>query len=191
MRAVVALLLVLALVRPAAAAPIDALLDEADRAYANLDYRNAATAAEHAARDDAATKLQRLRAWSRAGLSWLVLGQRQLAKEALGRLFTMDPAYVVEDPSLSSKQHQFIDDERARHPAEKAPEPVVVPVITAPVVTAMAPVKKTPVYRRWYVWVPVAAVVAVGLGVGLGLGLTGNEPHGTLPPGTVGLVLHL
>jgi tetratricopeptide (TPR) repeat protein len=42
--------------------------------------------------------------------------------------------------------------------------------------TAAAPVKKTPVYKKWWLWTTVGGAVAVGLGVGLGVGLHHSAP---------------
>lgn len=46
------------------------------------------------------------------------------------------------------------------------------------------PPRQTPVYKKWYLWTPIAVGVAAGLGLGLGLGLTPQPPlEGTLSPG--------
>jgi tetratricopeptide (TPR) repeat protein len=46
------------------------------------------------------------------------------------------------------------------------------------VVDAPPPPRKTPVYKKWWLWTTVGVVVAVGIGVGLGVGLTRSEyPH--------------
>jgi len=47
------------------------------------------------------------------------------------------------------------------------------------VLVAPAPVKKTPVYKKWWLWTTVGVVVAAGVGVGLGIGLTQNSAPGT------------
>jgi len=46
-------------------------------------------------------------------------------------------------------------------------------------VSATAPPKKTPVYKKWWLWTIVGAV-AVGAGVGLGVGLT-TQTNRTYP----------
>ena len=57
------------------------------------------------------------------------------------------------------------------------PAPVIVVAPAAEIVAAPPP-KPTPVYRKWWLWTAVGAVVVVGLGVGLGVGLT-RDGHTT------------
>lgn len=64
-------------------------------------------------------------------------------------------------PSAEAREHSV-------EPAANAPA-------TATAVTSEAPPKKTPVYKKWWLWTVVGvAVVGVGLGLGLGLGLQGG-----------------
>lgn len=79
---------------------------------------------------------------------------------------------------------------KLRQPAPAERPPVTAPAVTAPAVAApavaapavtagppplpavAAPARRTPVYRKWWVWTLCAAgVAAVALGVGLGVGL--------------------
>ena len=179
------------------AAGVAVALAEADHRYADLDYRGAAELAERIARDEQATVPQQTRAWERAGVAWLVLGQRALAKEALDHLFTLDPSHDIGDESLSPRQREFIDEIKAAHapkppvhegPVEKPAVPVVVvPVVVVPVVVPVAAPQKKALWKRWYLWTPVV-LGAAGLGFGLGFGLRPHAgPSGTLPPGTVDL----
>lgn len=70
-------------------------------------------------------------------------------------------------------------EEAARPKPEPKPEPtpVVTPVaVAAPnIIVAAPPPKKTPIYKKWWLWTAVGGVVVVGLGVGLGVGLTRNR----------------
>ncbi len=59
-------------------------------------------------------------------------------------------------------------------------EPTPVAVTVVPVAIVAPPPKRTPVYKRWYLWVPIS-VAAVGLGVGLGLGLGTHSDRATFP----------
>ena len=59
-----------------------------------------------------------------------------------------------------------------------APEAATAPPAAA-TVSATAPPKKTPVYKKWWLWTIVGAV-AVGAGVGLGVGLT-TQTNRTYP----------
>jgi tetratricopeptide (TPR) repeat protein len=49
------------------------------------------------------------------------------------------------------------------------------PASSAAVVSAAAPPKRTPVYKRWWLWTAVGVVVAAGVGVGVGVGLSQQE----------------
>ncbi len=183
------------------ATDVPSLLTDADKRYADLDYRGAAEVAERAAKDPHATVAQRAMGWERVGLSWLVLGQRTLAREAFDLLFAIDAARVIEDASLSPRQREFIEEVRRRHAATVkppiTPKPDVKPDLKPDVkpdvgpkidpVTPKATVTTKPIWKRWYLWVPIAVGVAgLGVGVGLGLGFP-RVPNGTL--GTVGLGL--
>ena len=206
---VIALLLsVIGAARAEEATDVPALLSDADKRYADLDYRGAAEVAERAAKDPHATAAQRALGWQRVGLSWLVLGQRTLAREAFDLLFAIDGARPIEDASLSPRQREFIEEVRRRHAATVKPpvapkpdvkpdvkpelKPNVKPDVKPELVPRADPIAPTanvrkPIWKRWYLWVPVAVGVA-GLGVGLGLGLgLSRVPNGTL--GTVGLGL--
>jgi hypothetical protein len=169
----------------------EGVLAEADHLYDNLDYRGAAELAQAVLESGSAAPKEQARALERIGLCWLVLGQTKLAQEAFDRLFSLEPTREIVEPSLSPRQHDFIERVRAKHPA---PEPVVTapPVVTPPVVAVVAPPPppaRKPLVKRWYFWAPIAAgVVGLALGVGLGLGLPQPSPKGTL--GTVGLSLH-
>ena len=73
------------------------------------------------------------------------------------------------------------DDDAARRakPADsgaKAPEPTITPPPVAPTLTATAPPRRAPVYRRWWLWTAVGVVVA-GAGVGLAVGLSSSSTH--------------
>jgi hypothetical protein len=48
-------------------------------------------------------------------------------------------------------------------------------VATAP------PPRKTPVYKKWWLWTAVGGVVVVGVAVGLGVGLSGSSGPATFP----------
>jgi tetratricopeptide (TPR) repeat protein len=49
--------------------------------------------------------------------------------------------------------------------------------------TATAPPRSKPVYKKWWFWTAIGAVVVVGVGVGLGVGLSqSSSPSGTTFP---------
>jgi tetratricopeptide (TPR) repeat protein len=59
-------------------------------------------------------------------------------------------------------------------------QPIPSPAIVATTVTP-APPPKRPLYKRWWLWTAVGAVVATGLAVGLGVGLS-QPTERVLPP---------
>ena len=65
-------------------------------------------------------------------------------------------------------------------------QPIVV-VVAPPTEVKLAlipPPRKTPVWHRWYFWVPLAAGVAGVVALGVGLGVNALDPlTGTLDPG--------
>lgn len=84
---------------------------------------------------------------------------------------------------------RYVEKLEAEMAAVPAPPPVVVsPPPVAPVVVVVtpppAPPPRAPIYRRWWLWTAVAAVVvAAGVGVALGLSLGENTSfQPTLPP---------
>ncbi|SRR6266542_4329794 len=78
------------------------------------------------------------------------------------------------------------DEEAARRAKQESAAPHPEPARTAPVpapteptatsLTASAPPRRKPVYRQWWLWTAVGAVV-VGVGLGVGLGVAGTSTH--------------
>jgi cell division septation protein DedD len=71
-------------------------------------------------------------------------------------------------------------------PPEVTPPPTTTttlePATTPPTeVIVSAPPPRKPIYKRWYLWTPIAIVVAAGIGVGLGLGLTASHGQPVAP----------
>jgi tetratricopeptide (TPR) repeat protein len=66
-------------------------------------------------------------------------------------------------------------------PPPSTPPPAATTTSGPPALTATAPEKKTPVYKKWWLWTAVG-VVAVGaaVGVGLAVGLQPSPPNSTL-----------
>jgi tetratricopeptide (TPR) repeat protein len=73
-------------------------------------------------------------------------------------------------------------------PPTVTPEPTPTPTVTptSEQLTATAPERKTPIYKKWWLWTAVGAVVVVGVGVGLGVGLSsGSTPTASTNFGTL------
>jgi tetratricopeptide (TPR) repeat protein len=71
------------------------------------------------------------------------------------------------------------EDERkaAAAAAAAAAPPAPAPAIATEVVATPPPVRKTPTYKKWWLWTTVGViVVGAGVGVGLGLGLKPSLP---------------
>ena len=69
--------------------------------------------------------------------------------------------------------------------AEAAAAARVIPPPVAVVEQPPPPPPKTPLYKKWWLWTAVGAVVAVGVGVGLGVGLTRPAyPHASSTDGS-------
>jgi len=88
-------------------------LAEAEKRYADQEYRAAIEACHAVLSDQVATRDQRARAYEYLGLSWLILGKRARAREAFEDLLAIDPQYTLSDPSRSPKLRQFFDEVRA------------------------------------------------------------------------------
>ena len=87
-------------------------IDRGEQRYGDLEFRAAVAFCSDGARDASATKAEQARGWRCVGLSWLALDQKSLAKEAFGRVFTIDPAYAIDESSLSPRQRAFIEEVR-------------------------------------------------------------------------------
>ena len=71
--------------------------------------------------------------------------------------------------------------ERAPNTTVPLDQPAVVEIQPATTTTVTAaPLKPTPVYKKWWLWT-VVGVAAVGVGVGLGVGLTLGAPRAFTP----------
>jgi hypothetical protein len=111
-----AMLLALALPSPAAErepqAAIRSRISEGERRYADQDYRAAIELFQAVLADSASTRDQRARADEYIGLSWLILGKQQRAREAFEDLLSIDPHYTLTDPSHSPKLREFFEQVR-------------------------------------------------------------------------------
>lgn len=96
------------------------------------------------------------------------------------------PNRVEVEAHIAKLQKQL--DEQASPPPTVTPKPPWPETPVAPVVQAVPPPKRTPVYKRWWLWTAVGGVVAAGLAVGLGVGLT--QGSGGTPANTYDVHLH-
>jgi hypothetical protein len=93
---------------------VRARLDAGIARYQDQDYRAAIETLAAVVHDPLATRDQRARAYEYLGMSWLILGKRTHAREALEELLAVDPHYTLTDPSRSPKLHEFFEEVRAR-----------------------------------------------------------------------------
>jgi tetratricopeptide (TPR) repeat protein len=114
-----ALALVVLLALPARATPADpqaavkARMADGERRYADQEYRAAIDIFQSVLADSTSTRDQRARAYEYIGLSWLILGKKQRAREAFEDLLSIDPHYTLSDPSHSPKLREFFEEVRA------------------------------------------------------------------------------
>ncbi len=118
--------------------------------------------------------------------------EAQLAKQ---REITEAPPNVPVTPAVVASAHPapaVTTPPAISEPPAVTPPPAPPPAEPAPAVAATsaveitrAPPRRTPVYKKWWLWTAVGAgAVAIGLGVGLGLGL---RAHTTVPQAHFGV----
>ena len=88
-------------------------LDAAKKLYDAQEYVAAIDMLRQVPRDPAATRAQRAQALEYLGLSYLILGKRQRAREAFEDLLSIDSNYTLRDPSNSPKLRQFFEEVKA------------------------------------------------------------------------------
>lgn len=101
-------------VGPAAAAPdagerVRQRLERGKALFDDLEYRKAIRTVAPVTKDSAATRAQRLQAFELIGLSHLILGEEDLAREAFQDLLAIDPGYQLRDDTGSPKIRDFFD----------------------------------------------------------------------------------
>jgi tetratricopeptide (TPR) repeat protein len=87
-------------------------LGEGERRWVEQDYRGAVESLHLVVVDPVATVEEKARAWEYVGLSWLVIGKRQKAREAFEELLAIDPQYTLSEPSRSPKLRAFFEEVR-------------------------------------------------------------------------------
>ncbi len=86
---------------PEVVVDVRARLAEGRRAYVELEYRAAIRVLASVSRDPAATNAQRIEALELLGISFVVVGNEESAREAFGDLLAIDPGYVLREESGS------------------------------------------------------------------------------------------
>jgi tetratricopeptide (TPR) repeat protein len=88
-------------------------LEEGRRHYQEQEYALALPPLRAVASDPAATRAQKAAALEVLGLSYLILGRRDRAREAFENLLAIDPDATLADPSLSPKLRRFFEEVKA------------------------------------------------------------------------------
>ena len=135
--------------------------------------------------------------------------QRQLGKKAEAVKFYRTYLNKIPNaPNRDAVEHIIaeldaaiaLENATAQHPPQgtlppDGPPPVAAPPVAQPSVAASAagagdattvvarPQRRTPIYKKWWLWTAVGAVAVVGLGVGLGVGLSQHSSSPTSFPG--------
>ncbi len=93
--------------------------------------------------------------------------------------FLADPAADT-DAAFLNKAHEYLEAAERELAARQAK---VAPLSQSPVVTALPPPQRSPVYKRWWLWTVVSgAVVLTAIGIGVGVSLAA-QPQVGVPPG--------
>jgi hypothetical protein len=87
-------------------------LAEGERRWIDQDYRGALEPLQVVVGDPVATVDERARAYEYLGLTWLVIGKKQKAREAFEELLAIDPQYTLSEPSRSPKLRAFFEEVR-------------------------------------------------------------------------------
>ncbi len=77
--------------------------------FQDLEYKKAIRVLSQVVRDPAASREQRLQAYGLIGQSYLILGNKQRAREAFEQLLAIDPGYQLRDETGSPKIRDFFD----------------------------------------------------------------------------------
>jgi len=94
------------------------------------------------------------------------------------------------EAKISALQEAIAMQEKARslpkpgletHESVAQPPSSPEPTQNSALVATSAPPKKTPVYKKWWLWTAVGGVVVAGAAVGLGLGLSSSSGPATFP----------
>src|SRR5262249_2187665 len=88
-------------------------LEAAKKMYDAQEYGGALEMLRPGPSDPAATRAQRAQALEYLGLSYLILGKRQRAREAFENLLAIDSNYTLQDPSNSPKLRAFFEETKA------------------------------------------------------------------------------
>jgi len=102
-------LLVLTGAGPAASSPLAQKVARARRQYAAQEYEQVIRLLTPVVQSPLATIGEKADAFEMLGLSCLILGERERARDAFENLLGLDPGHVLRDPSGSPKLKQFFE----------------------------------------------------------------------------------
>ncbi len=105
--------------------------------------------------------------------------------EVEGRIASLQKLMSDQKSIATPPDHTIAPGER---PPQAAPAPAPPPTPAPTVATAkseQAPVERTPVYKKWWLWT-IVGVVAAGAAVGIAVGVTESSPSFGAGLGTVG-----
>lgn len=113
-RALIALVLAFAMVRPSYAQPdaaqtLETYLARGQKLFDDQDYAPAIQTLAPVTRDARATRAQRLRALELIALAELIRGDEGAARATFERILDIDPGYQLRDPSGSPKVRAFFE----------------------------------------------------------------------------------
>jgi tetratricopeptide (TPR) repeat protein len=100
-----------------------ALLDQGRTQYADLDYGEAVESLTSALRLGERDEAFRAEVLETLALTYFVMDREDSARDALGQLFSLDPYYVVREPSGSPRVARFVEAVRASSVRDAAIDP--------------------------------------------------------------------
>lgn len=100
-----------------------ALLDQGRTEYADLDYGEAVESLTGALRLGERDEAFRAEVLETLALTYFVMDREDSARDALGQLFSLDPYYVVREPSGSPRVARFVETVRSATVRDAAIDP--------------------------------------------------------------------
>ncbi len=113
-------------------ARVRARLAEGKALFDDQEYRKAIRTLAPIPHDPAADRAQRIRALELIGMSYLILGQEDRARDAFQDLLAIDPGYQLRDDTGSPKIRTFFDDVKNKYVPGFDPNAVAELEYTAP-----------------------------------------------------------
>lgn len=97
------------------------------------------------------------------------------------KIAALQEAIAVQEKARTTPKQGLAAPDSAEPPPPPAPSPSPSATGNALVAEHAPPPARTPVYKKWWLWTAVGAVVVAGVAVGLGVGLSSSSGPATFP----------